>query len=212
MIIGLDHNLDLKHHTKHPITKEFIDINLDNNLILTITKPTRITRTSATLIDNIIVGKQFHDYEANIGISDISDHLPLILKSHQPKLYKKQPLTFTTRAINEEKCGAINTRLQTIDWENELNSKSTNEAYTCFHTKMQEILNTEAPIQTMKIKTSKVLKEPWMSPGLLRSIKKQKQLYKKTLIKNASERDQIRYKEYRNKLGHLLRRAKEEYY
>ena len=82
LIIGLDHNLDLKHHIRHPPTKEFIDINLDDNLIPTITKPTRITRTSATLIDNIIVGKQFHDYEANIGISDIRDHLPLILKSY----------------------------------------------------------------------------------------------------------------------------------
>ena len=88
-IIGLDHNMDLKNHSKHPPTKEFIDINLDSNLIPTITKPTRITRNSATLIDNIIVGKQFHDFEANIGISDISDHLPLILKSYQPKLYKR---------------------------------------------------------------------------------------------------------------------------
>ena len=77
---------------------------------------------------------------------------------------------------------------------------------------MQEILNTETPIKTIKIKPSKVLKEPWMSSGLLRSIKKQKQLYKKTLIKNASVRDQIRYKEYRNKLSQILRRAKEEYY
>ena len=81
--------MDLKNHSKHPPTKEFIDINLDSNLIPTITKPTRITRNSATLIDNIIVGKQFHDFEANIGISDISDHLPLILKSYQPKLYKR---------------------------------------------------------------------------------------------------------------------------
>ena len=181
-------------------------------MIPTITKPTRITRTSATLIDNIIVGKQFHNYEANIGISDISDHLPLILKSHQPKLYKKQPLTITTRDINEKKCGAISTKLQNIDWDNELHSKSANEAYNCFHTKMQEILDTETPIKTIKIKPSKVLKEPWMNPGLLRSIKKQKLLYKKTLTKSVSVSGQIRYKEYRNKLGHILRRVKEEYY
>ena len=102
---------------------------------------------------------------------------------------KKQPLTITTRAINEEKCEAINTRLQNIDWNNELNSKSANEAYTCFHTKMQEILNTETPIKTIKVKPSKVLKEPWISPGLLRNIKRQKQLYKKALNKNASVRN-----------------------
>ena len=183
LIRGLDNNLDFKHHTRHPPTKEFIDINLDNNLIPTITKPQRITRTSSNLIDNIIVGKQFHDYEANIEISDISHHLPLILKSYQPELYKKQPLTITTRAINEQKCEAINTKLQNIDWDIELNSKSANEAYTSFHTKMQEILNTETPIKAIKVKPSKVLKEVWMSPGLLRSIKKQKQLYKKPSIK-----------------------------
>ena len=212
LIRGLDNNLDFKHHTRHPPTKEFIDINLDNNLIPTITKPKRITRTSSNLIDNIIVGKQFHDYEANIEISDISHHLPLILKSYQPELYKKQPLTITTRAINEQKCEAINTKLQNIDWDIELNSKSANEAYTSFHTKMQEILNAETPIKAIKVKPSKVLKEVWMSPGLLRSIKKQKQLYKKTLNKNTSVRDQIRYKEYRNKLNQILRRTKEEYY
>ena len=117
LIIGLDHNMDLKNHSKHQPTKEFIDINLDSNFIPTITKPTRITRNSATLIDNIIVGKQFQDFEANIGISDISDHLPLILKSYQPKLYKKHPQTLTIRDIYEQKCDVINSRLQDIDWK-----------------------------------------------------------------------------------------------
>ena len=114
------------------------------------------------MIDNIIVGK----HEANIGISDISDHLPLIFKSYQPKLYKKQPLSLTTRAINEQKC------------EN-LHDKSANDAYTGFQLKVQEILDTEAPIKTIRIKPSNILQEPWMSPGLLKSVKKQKVLYKK---------------------------------
>ena len=48
---------------------------------------------------------------------------------------------------------------------------------------MQEILNTETPIKTIKVKPSKILKEVWMSPGLLKCIRKQKQLYKKTLKK-----------------------------
>ena len=53
----------------------------------------------------------------------------------------------------------------------ELNSKSADEAYTCFHMKVQEILDVEVPVKTIKVKPSKVLKEAWMSPGLLRSIK-----------------------------------------
>ena len=212
VIIGLDHNMDFKNHSKHLPTKELIDINLDNNLIPTITKPTRITRNSSTLIDNIIVGKQFHDYKANIRISDISDHLPLILKSYPPKLYKRQPLSPIKRDISEQKCETINSRLQDIDWNMELLDKSANEAYTCFQMKVQEILDTEVPVKTIKVKPNKILNEPWMSQGLLKSIKKQKRLYRKTINKNSTEIDELKYKEYRNKLSQILRRTKEEYY
>ena len=204
--------MDLKNHSKHPPTKELIDINLDSNLIPTITKPTRITRNSATLIDNIIVGKQFHNFEANIGISDISDHLSLILKSYQPKLYKRHPLSLITRDINEQKCEVINSRLQDIDWNVELLDKSANEAYSWFQERIQEILDNEVPVKTVKVKPNKILTEPWMSPGLLKCTKKQKRLYRKTINKNSTETDELKYKEYRNNLSQILRRTKEEYY
>ena len=94
----------------------------------------------------------------------------------------------------------------------ELNSKSADEAYTCFHMKVQKILDVEVPVKTIKVKPSKVLKEAWMSPGLLRSIKKQKYLYRKTLNKNKNEKNEIKYKEYRNKLSQILRKTKEDYH
>ena len=94
----------------------------------------------------------------------------------------------------------------------ELLDKSVNEAYTCFHMKVQEILDAEVPVKTIKVKPNKILNEPWMSPGLLRSIKKQKYLYRKTINKNNTEKDEIKYKEYSNKLSQILRRTKEEYY
>ena len=55
LIIGLDHNLDLIKLAKHRVTNEFIELNLENQMLPTITKPTRITRTTATLLDNINV-------------------------------------------------------------------------------------------------------------------------------------------------------------
>ena len=55
IIIGLDHNLDFLKSGKHYTTNDFIQNNLDFGLIPKITRPTRITKTSATLIDNIIV-------------------------------------------------------------------------------------------------------------------------------------------------------------
>ena len=88
LIIGLDHNLDLIKHDKHRITNEFIELNLDNQLLPTITKPTRVTRSTATLIDNIIMGRDFQtDFEACILISDISDHLPCLITVKKPSLF-----------------------------------------------------------------------------------------------------------------------------
>ena len=53
MIIGLDHNMDfLKSHVHVP-TNDFIEEILTTGLLPTISRPTRITKSTATLIDNI---------------------------------------------------------------------------------------------------------------------------------------------------------------
>ena len=55
VVIGLDHNLDLLKCTHHSQTQQFLEVTLESNLIPTITKPTHVTNTSATLIDNILI-------------------------------------------------------------------------------------------------------------------------------------------------------------
>ena len=85
-IIGLDHNLDLLKQSKHPKTQEFLECILDQNLLPTITKPTRISKTSATLIDNILISKKLQpQFDSMIIIDDLSDHLPclVILRNFQ---------------------------------------------------------------------------------------------------------------------------------
>ena len=91
LIIGSEH-MDFLKHEKHIHSLDFIETNLDYHLLPTVTKPTRIIMTSSTLIDNIIIGKKYQGvYNINIGISDISDHLPLILNIDNLNPYKKQP-------------------------------------------------------------------------------------------------------------------------
>ena len=212
LVIGIDHNLDLLKHHSHPPTKEFVDMNLDLNLIPTITKPTRITKTSATLLDNIIVGRLFHNFVANIAISDISDHLPILMSSYQPKMYKKQPLTVKSRVLNDITCSKILETLDQINWDQCLIGLKTNAAYTCFHTKLQEVLDEISPIKAIKIKPCKIVKDPWMSPGLLKCVHKQKQLYKGHMKAPQDTLLMDKYKNYTNKLQQILRKTKEDYY
>ena len=58
LVIGIDHNLDFLKASAHRNTQSYLDYNLDMNMLPVITKPTRITDTSATLIDNILVSSK----------------------------------------------------------------------------------------------------------------------------------------------------------
>ena len=79
IILGMDHNLDLLKGSTHNLTQEFIECNAKYRLTPTITRPTRITKTSATLIDNIFISENFlGKYFSSIIIDDISDHLPCV--------------------------------------------------------------------------------------------------------------------------------------
>ena len=55
LTIGTDHNMDLIKSDKHDLTQTYLELNFDRGLAPTITKPTRVTNTSATLIDNIFL-------------------------------------------------------------------------------------------------------------------------------------------------------------
>ena len=104
LIIGMDHNLDLLHSDMHQPTHKFLNTLLDMQLFPTITRLSRITHRMATLIDNIFESEKFHrDYDSAILVSDIADHLPLLCLLKQTKILDKQPLTFESRSLNNDK-------------------------------------------------------------------------------------------------------------
>ena len=61
IIIGIDHNMDFLKSNVHQLTQDFIEMNIDLGLIPVISRPTRITKSRATLIDNIFVSQQLTD-------------------------------------------------------------------------------------------------------------------------------------------------------
>ena len=77
IIIGLDHNLDLLKSSIHKPTGTFAEMIIDNGMILTITKPTRISKTTATLIDNILISEDLQEsFSSGVLIDNSSVHLP----------------------------------------------------------------------------------------------------------------------------------------
>ena len=104
----MDHNLDLLHSDIHTPTHKFLNMLLDMQLFPTITCPSRITQTSATLIDNIFISEKFQrDYDSALLVTHTSNHLPIMCLLKQTKITDKNPLTFESRSLMAEKLNII---------------------------------------------------------------------------------------------------------
>ena len=97
VVIGLDHNLDFLKASLHKNTQRFIEMNLEQGIFPTITRPTCMTKSTATLIDNILVSQNFcGKFESNIILDDISDHLLTALTLREIFVYKKDKVMITS--------------------------------------------------------------------------------------------------------------------
>ena len=72
-----DFNVDLLRYDKHGDTTNFVDQLYSFGLHPLITRPTRITRDTKTLIDNIFTTDLCSYNQSGLIINDISDHLPI---------------------------------------------------------------------------------------------------------------------------------------
>ena len=125
-------------------TQKFLDLLLANELLPTITRPTRITQQSATLIDNIFTSEILQrNFDSVLIIIGMSDHLPIITLFKQTKITDKSQIEFESRRLNEDKINEINQKIHDVDWNGNLNNDncSTNFSKFCklFQTTMDEV-------------------------------------------------------------------------
>ena len=212
IIIGLDHNLDFLKSDCHNGTNQFIQHNLDANLIPTITWPTRITKSSATLIHNILVSQSLcGNYESGILIDDISDHMPSICVIKSLKGVGKDVVQITSRDTRPRNLNALKTHLSNYDWANLLHTSDVNTSMTKLHNTLQEEIDHCIP-EVTSIRRKQVRRESWVTPILKRSIDKSKQLYHRVLKQTDDNELRKHYLAYKNTLKKTLQSAKRMFY
>ena len=211
IVIGTDQNLDFLKINNHTNTSKFFEANLSSGLIPTITRPTRITHKSASLIDNIYAScNKVHSCMPSILVTSLSDHLPCLLFIDFKLKHNRSPIKYTGRSLKPAAIEKIKNSLVTTDWE-PLNELNTEDGYNFLSQRLESILDMHAPIRTRVIPPSKIINEPWMTPGLLKSSKHCDQLYKKSL-NDPCPQSREKFIEYRNKFNKIKRKAKNAYY
>ena len=208
-LIG-DFNLDLLNNHGHLPTGEFLDIMFGHMLFPLITLPTRITSHTATLIDGIFTNHSENYLCSGLLLSDISDHLPIFCITRDRLSDSNEETYMVFRDKNEANIAKFQSSLTNCNWYSLDGFYDPLKAYESFLNKYRDIYNSCFPLKRVR-KRKCNLSKPWLSKGLLKSIRRKNRLYKRYL-NTPNDVNQASYKKYKNKLNHSLRIAKRIYY
>ena len=129
-----------------------------------ITKPTRITAHSATLIDNIFTNNTTVSSKNGLIASDISDHLPIfsiVTAGRSSRLKNKNYIT--VRDMSEKRTEELKTKVENTDWEFDKESGDPNTSYDVFIEKFTGLFDSCFPFKIFRGKALNSFKKPCQS-------------------------------------------------
>ena len=145
-----DFNIDLLKFSHNSLTSDFYNSLLSYAYLPFILQPTRISKDSYTLIDNIFFNTvEFQTISGNLSMN-ISDHLPqfLIVKQFPSSCFKNKNVF--KRDYKLFKQNLFRTDLISINWENIFqNTGDVNEAFNKFLNTINSLLDKHAPVRKL---------------------------------------------------------------
>ena len=144
-ILG-DMNIDFLKVGSHSKTEDYLDMLYSSNLLPVITKPTRITSHTSTLIDHIYTNASTDQIIPGIVTMDISDHLPTFCLIRR-QITRLKPKRFFRDYSNFDSETYLND-IKSVDWSSiltesiDIHTKASN-----FVEKLKGIANKHAPIK-----------------------------------------------------------------
>ena len=208
-----DFNLNLLNCQDNSTSQDFLNLMLSNSFIPLTRKPTRISDTASTLIDNIFVNNSFSDITSGIIVSDVSDHFPIYALMSQFNIRKKNCSHNTGfRNMSNTNLNKLRERLKSTNWSAIYNQRDVQSSFENFLYLLTSCYNSTIPLQQCtRSSRKKVPKQPWVNKSLLRSINRKNRLFHK-YKKAPNIQNKTRYVRYRNVLTSSLRLAKKMYF
>ena len=178
--IASDFNIDLLKFQEHAQTNEYLDTLLSFGLLPIVTKPTRISPSTSTLIDHIFVGNHSKLHNFGIILTYLSDHYP-VFYIEQTRLPKPRPKPFQTRKITSETQSSLNTLLKNTSFKNIIDQNDPLLAFSEFFNFCNSATEVSFPEITVYPNKSRLCHAPWMSPGLIISSQTKQKFFNKNL-------------------------------
>ena len=217
-----DFNINLLQINEREKFEEFFDLMCTNNFFPKITLPTRSSKKSCTLIDQMFCKSPHLDHtniSSSIIMSKISDHFPCLVKLEILNEKPKRPKYIQKRVISEAATHNFREELRSSDISSHLNANlmtDPNPEYDIFERIALSAYEKHFPNKRVKVNKHKHKLSPWITTGLIKSIEFRDKLYKRLKFcpQDSPEHNRMEYnlKTYNGYLKQCIRTAKREYY
>ena len=186
VITAGDLNIDLLKVKERSKYSDYLDLHLVNGLLPQVNIPTRFSRKNATLLDHIFskFKKDPSNRNSKSGIlfTKLSDHLPTFLfyktttvkKHYHPKFVLKQ--TIDDKAIQNFKDALQNSQI--LDLIDQSETACPDKNYSTFENVLLDLKEKHLPTKKVKYNKYKHKDSPWITQGILQSIKFRDDMYK----------------------------------
>ena len=215
-----DFNADISKYNNISEITLFLDNLLNLNFLPLITLPTRITKTSSTILDHIYLRPALNNKSSNINtsnlnvgclVTDITDHIGifsfLTLDKKRDVVNKERPLVRIFSKSNKIK---FNNELASIDWNPIIyQEQCVDLAYENFIDAFNMCYESCFPL--VRLSRSKNRDKNWITPELKASCNNKSKKYKKW-IQSKKEEDLLDFKKFASKHNKLIREAERQFY
>ena len=204
-----DFNFNLLEHEYDSNVQTFLSSMFSLSFLPTISKPTRITDHTATLLDNIFLTVP-EKYSSGCIISSVSDHYPVFIISSVglPSFNTQYSISYSYRKINTHTLSLFFDSVQSCDFTDILQCDDVNDALSRLDLLLFDRFNVNCPI-VHKTTSPKSIIKPWISRDILSEIKRRQNLQ---ILLKSKRISLLSFKRFRNYVTSKIRVARKLYY
>ena len=168
-----DFKVDFLKYKNDSNTADFLDLVYSYSLVPKITTPTCFSPRSKTLIDNVFTISGY-------TLTTISDHLAQFIMYLIDQLKRDNKMDIYEWSFKNFKPQDFQRDLENINWDRALkiNKNQTIQSFERFFNVLETLLDASAPLKKLTNKEVKLHLKPWLTNGIMTSIRQKDKLYK----------------------------------
>lgn len=193
--------------TNNSKCQQYLSLMTYHGLKPCITSPTRVTSSTESCIDHIML-KSKVDPQSAVFRTSVTDHFATILKYPKSFVLKSQKIDVKPKLIIDN--DLLNSKLKEEKWNTVLSTSDVNTATNNFITCLK--MHIENCSSTKRMHCNKKYLKPWITSGIVNCLTKRDKIHMNCRKEPNNIEQLAYYRRYRNWCTNIIRTTKQSYY